>query len=176
MLKKHEESRSERETHGRQTLSQDLNEILANQYVTFTKTLNFHWNLVGIQFSAVHEFLEKQYKSLLEMMDELAERIRYLHGRPLGTVKEMELVASVPEDPGHFPSIPEMLADLCQDHEEISRQIQVLLEDEERIGGDKVSEDLLMKLQGQHQKMIWMLRSHFEKPRSSREREFSRMN
>lgn len=146
----------------RADLSACLNEILANQYVIFTKTLNFHWNLTGPQFYSIHVFLEEQYKELLEMMDKLAERIRYLNGRPLGTVKEMELVASVDEDPGYFPSIQRMLGELYRDHEEVNRQIEALLNDEELIEGDKVTEDVLISLGKHHQKMIWMLRSHFE--------------
>src|SRR5690606_29167812 len=125
-------------------------------------TLNFHWNLTGSRFYSIHVFLEEQYKKLLGMMDNLAERIRYLNGRPLGTVKEMELVASVDEDPGYFPGIDRMLSELYRDHQEVNRQIEALLSDEDLIGNDKVTEDTLISLGQNHQKMIWMLRSHFE--------------
>lgn len=141
-------------------LVNEMNELLANEYLLFTQTLNFHWNLVGSRFYSVHVFLEKQYRDLLDMMDDLAERIRYLNGRPLGTLKEMKSQATLSEDPGYIPGISTMLSELTESHEAINEQIQKVLDEEKAFETDKVTEDFLIGLQAKHQKMIWMLRSH----------------
>ena len=156
----------------REQITDKLNSLLANEYVVFTKTLNYHWNVVGARFYPIHVFLGDQYKELLSMMDELAERIRFLNGHPMGTVQEMEHAASVPEQPGHFPSITQMLSELCDGHERIDQQIQSILN--EGLSDDAVTEDLLIQLQGKHQTMIWMLRSHYvSEPTSLKEEEKS---
>ena len=35
-----------------------LNQVLADEFVLYTKTLNFHWNIEGRDFHALHLFLE----------------------------------------------------------------------------------------------------------------------
>ncbi|HRO68327.1 MAG TPA: DNA starvation/stationary phase protection protein [Pseudobdellovibrionaceae bacterium] len=141
-------------------LVQELNQLLANEYLLFTRTLNFHWNVVGPRFHSIHVFLEEQYKELLEMTDEVAERIRYLGSHPVSTLKEMRSEGSLAEDPGHFPNTTNMLAELCDCHEAINGQIQEVLEKDSAFETDMGTEDLLIQLQRKHQKMIWMLRSH----------------
>lgn len=143
-------------------LVQEMNELLANEYLLFTKTLNYHWNMVGPRFYSLHVFLEGQYKQLLEMTDEVAERIRFLEGRPVSTLKEMKMEGSLPEEPGHFPASRQMLAELYEAHRDIDRQIAEILQTEGAGRPDPVTEDVLIGLLRRHQKMMWMLGSHLE--------------
>lgn len=152
-----------------------LNDVLANQFLVFTKTLNYHWNIVGPRFIAIHEFLDDQYHEQLKMMDSLAERVRYLRAHPVSTVQEVEKDASVSEEPGFYPDTQQMLAELCDGHQEISDQMNDLMcEFEDRL--DFATQDLLVKLQGKHQKMLWMLRAHLEAPKSEVRAEEYRLN
>lgn len=171
-----EESRSQvSDTSTDSEIIERLNDILANQFTVFTKTLNYHWNIVGPRFIAIHEFLDDQYHDQLKMMDSLAERIRYLNAHPVGTLQEVEKDASVPEEPGFYPDTQEMLADLCEGHKEISDQMNDLMcKFEEQL--DFATQDLLVKLQGKHQKMLWMLRAHLETPKSEVRTEDYRLN
>jgi starvation-inducible DNA-binding protein len=50
-----------------------LNALLADEYVLYTNTRNYHWNVVGPQFHDLHKFFESQYEELNEMVDEVAE-------------------------------------------------------------------------------------------------------
>ncbi|HEY3094594.1 MAG TPA: ferritin-like domain-containing protein [Nitrososphaera sp.] len=43
-----------------------LNLRLCDEYVLYTKTRNYHWNVIGPRFSQLHEFFKEQY----EMLDE----------------------------------------------------------------------------------------------------------
>lgn len=44
-----------------------------------------HWNVVGVNFIAVHEMLDPQTDAVRAMSDAVAERIATLGGEPLGT-------------------------------------------------------------------------------------------
>ena len=58
-----------------------LNAVLSDEYVLYTKTRNYHWNVVGPQFNDLHKFFESQYEALNETIDEVAERARTLGGK-----------------------------------------------------------------------------------------------
>lgn len=134
-----------------------LNHILANEFTLFTKTLNYHWNVTGPRFHSLHKFFETQYKELLSVMDEVAERIRILGESPVSTLREMRSDNTIIETPGKFMSADKMINDLLAGHLEIQRQIQNELE---LSGLDKGTEDFLIRLLQTHQKTSWMLKSH----------------
>ena len=50
--------------------------IVSAEYVLYTKTRNYHWNVAGPQFHDLHKFFESQYEELDEIVDEVAERAR----------------------------------------------------------------------------------------------------
>ncbi len=68
------------------TISHTLNVLLADEYVLFTKTYNYHWNVKGSHFHDLHKMLEEQYRELLEIVDEVAERVRALGAPSFGTL------------------------------------------------------------------------------------------
>lgn len=137
-----------------------LNGLLANEYSLFTKTLNYHWNITGKRFHALHTFLGTEYRELLELMDEVAERVRILGHRPLSTVSEMLSVTTLHESPGRVPSADKMLNDLQEDHAEIQKYLKAVLQNEDLFEDDPSTEDFLIKILQKHEKTGWMLRSH----------------
>jgi starvation-inducible DNA-binding protein len=101
-----------------------LNRLLSDEYVLYTKTRNYHWNVTGPQFNDLHKFFESQYEELNEFVDEIAERARQLGGRALGTLAEFAKVARLTEQPGAVPAAKEMLATLLADHEAVIRTLR----------------------------------------------------
>ena len=63
-----------------------LNAILADLHVLYIKTRKFHWDVSGPSFKEYHEFFEEQYTAMEEEIDQVAERIRQLGGRPVATM------------------------------------------------------------------------------------------
>ena len=59
-----------------------LNALLADEYVLYTKTRNYHWNVVGPQFNDLHKLFGEQYEAIDEFVDDIAERAH--PGRPRG--------------------------------------------------------------------------------------------
>ena len=75
-----------------------LNRVLADEYVLYTKTRGYHWNVTGMQFNDFHKFFEAQYTALEGIVDDVAERARTVGGRTLGSLQEMLDQKTLEED------------------------------------------------------------------------------
>ncbi len=138
-----------------------LNSLLANEYGLFTKTLNYHWNITGPRFLTIHSFLETQYKDLLVVMDDIAERVRVLDETPISTVSKMNDKNTLKEMNGEKLSTNQMLSDLFNSSLTIQEEIKFFLkENKEAMGEDPVTEDFLITLLANHEKTSWMYKSH----------------
>ncbi len=147
-----------------------LNALLGDEYVLYTKTRNYHWNVVGSQFNDLHKFFAEQYEALDDFIDEVAERARTLGGHSVATLVEFQEAARLKEHPGEYPAAEEMFDNLLADHETLIRQL--------RVDGDAVASkyhdagtnDFLIGLMEKHEKMAWMLRAFQEGKAPSRAR------
>jgi starvation-inducible DNA-binding protein len=139
-----------------------LNTLLADEYVLYTKTRNYHWNVVGPQFNDLHKFFEAQYTELNDVVDEVAERARAIGGPSAGTLAEFLELARVKERPGDRPAATKMIATLLADHEAIICTLRSDLETCAATYHDAGTSDFLTGLMERHEKMAWMLRAFLE--------------
>lgn len=142
-------------------IAKKLSHFCADTFVVYVKTLNFHWNMRGVEFFQFHKLLEDQYKDLAEGIDAIAERIRMLgHFAPASMQEFLEL-AHLKESHAKL-SQEEMIQELAKDHELLVIQLQKLIAfvDENL---DQGSSDLLADRIRFHSKSGWLLRSHLEK-------------
>ena len=139
-----------------------LNKLLSDEYILYTKTRNYHWNVTGPDFSELHKFFEAQYEELDDIIDEVAERARSLGGRSFGTLAEFLKQASLEEQPGKVPAAAKMIRNLLEDHEALAVQLRKDLETCSGKYKDMGTSDFLTGLMEQHEKMAWMLRSYLE--------------
>lgn len=138
-----------------------LRHLLADTYLLYLKTQNFHWNVTGSHFTSLHHLFEEQYVQLAEAADLLAERIRALQAIAPGSFAEFLKLTSLKEASGE-PTASEMVASLLNDHEALSASIEDLLKSIEN-EGDEVTTDMLIQRKTEHDKTAWMLRSVLEK-------------
>jgi starvation-inducible DNA-binding protein len=136
-----------------------LNTLLSDEYLLYTKTRNYHWNVTGPQFNDLHKFFEEQYTELNEIVDDVAERARSLDGWAFGTLTEFSQHTRLTEHPGKYPKAREMIANLRADHEAIIRQLRTDLETCADKYHDIGTNDFLTGLMEKHEKMSWMLRA-----------------
>jgi starvation-inducible DNA-binding protein len=139
-----------------------LSALLADEYVLYTKTRNYHWNVVGPQFNDLHKFFQDQYEALDDVVDEVAERARMLGGHAIGTLAEFAQLTRLKEHPARYPDAREMIADLLGDHEAIIRTLRRDLETAAEPHRDMGTNDFLTGLMERHEKMAWMLRAFLE--------------
>jgi starvation-inducible DNA-binding protein len=139
-----------------------LNQVLADLSVLYIKTRNYHWNVIGMHFSTLHDLFEEQYNQLEATIDEVAERIRMLGERPLGTMSEFVSQASIKEHPGVYPTEQAMVSNLLNDHELCIRYLRENVNTSETQFDDVGTTDFLTGLLQQHEKTAWMLRAHLD--------------
>jgi starvation-inducible DNA-binding protein len=133
--------------------------LLADEFVLYTKTRNYHWNVVGPQFNDLHKFFEAQYEKLEEFIDEVAERARSLGVPALGSMQAFLKHTRLKEQMGAPPTAMDMIANLLADHETIIRALRKDLDVVSETFGDEGTTDFVTALMEEHEKMAWMLRA-----------------
>ena len=136
-----------------------LNSLLSDEYVLYTKTRNFHWNVTGPNFSELHKFFQAQYEELDGIVDEVAERARSLGGTSFGSLAEFLKHTKLKESAGKLSGAKSMLGSLITDHEAVIQKLRHDLEECAQKHDDMGTSDFLTGLMEQHEKMAWMLRS-----------------
>ena len=72
-----------------------VNKQVANWTVMYVKLHNYHWYVKGKDFFTLHEKFEELYNETATYIDDLAERLLALNGKPIGTMTESLKTASV---------------------------------------------------------------------------------
>lgn len=143
----------------RQEIANTLNKLLANEFVLYTKTLKYHWNVTGKLFGPLHSFFGDQYAQLLECIDATAERIRTIGFIPYGTLQEFSSHATLKEEPNINPNDTGMIKNLLEDHETIIQELRNFIDLSSKLN-DMGTNNFLSDLLEKHEKMAWMLRAH----------------
>jgi starvation-inducible DNA-binding protein len=126
------------------------------------KTRNYHWNVTGPQFRSLHEMLEEFYQKLAPLADDVAERVRMMGGRAIGTMAEFSQQTRLSEQPGDAPEARRMVENLLADHEQIIRDLRQDVDVCSDELNDQGTADFLTGLMEQHEKMAWMHRAFLE--------------
>ena len=140
-----------------------LSKLLADEYVLYTKTRNYHWNVTGSDFSEYHKMFQEQYDEIDGDIDDVAERIRSLGAPSPGTLHEFVATTRLEEeqDSQAHPSAAVMTQNLLSDHEKIIQTLRQDVVSCEKYN-DVGTEDFLTGLIEKHEKTAWMLRSILE--------------
>lgn len=93
-----------------------LNHLLANLVVEYHKLQNFHWYIKGSDFFTVHAKLEDYYNDINKAVDEVAESILMLEGKPLASLKDFAANASIKEAEAQFIKSDIVLAEVEKDY------------------------------------------------------------
>ncbi|HVJ11384.1 MAG TPA: Dps family protein [Burkholderiales bacterium] len=148
-------------TKDRAAIAKGLSRLLADTYVVYLKTHNFHWNVEGPMFQTLHQMFMEQYTETWNAIDLVAERIRSLGHYAPGTYKEYLELARVKETQGQ-PRAEQMVRLLIEGQEAIVRTAREVLPIAEK-ADDQPTLDLLTQRMQVHEKNAWMLRSLLKK-------------
>jgi starvation-inducible DNA-binding protein len=128
----------------RADIAQGLSRMLADTYLLYLKTHNFHWNVEGPMFQTLHTMFMAQYTEAWNAIDPIAERIRALGHYAPGTYKEYLKLGSIKETDG-VPKAEKMVLPIAEG------------------ANDQPTLDLLTQRMDVHEKNAWMLRSLLKK-------------
>ncbi len=147
-------------TADRKHIADGLSGFLADSYTLYLKTHNFHWNVTGPMFNALHNMFEAQYTEQWTALDEIAERIRALGFNAPGSYAEFTRLSSITEEAGLTDTADwrEMVRQLVVGNEAVCRTARKVLDIADD-ADDAPTEDLLTQRLQTHEKYAWMLRS-----------------
>jgi len=143
-------------------IAHSLSQILADEYVLYTKTKKAHWNVEGADFYNKHLFFEQQYEQLDEIIDNVAERIRILGHYAPASLKEYLNLTHLSEHPIEKNDSLSHMKELLADHESILIHLRENISNFAEILRDLGTSDYITGLMETHEKMAWMLRSHLK--------------
>jgi starvation-inducible DNA-binding protein len=144
----------------RREIADGLASMLSDTYALYVKTQNFHWNVTGPMFRALHEMFDEQYHELASALDDIAERIRALGQTAPGSFSQFAKLTSIGEETS-VPAAEEMVRQLVLGHEAVVRTARTVFSTAEE-AGDQVTMDMLAERMQVHEKQAWMLRSLLE--------------
>lgn len=142
-------------------LQEVLNRQIAGWSVLYTKLHNFHWYVQGPHFFTLHAKFEELYNLATANMDEVAERLLAIGGRPVATMTEQLRLSPIEEAQGQLSAermVESVVADL-RTMVEVTRQgIHEAGEAE-----DNATEDMLIGFTAALDKEVWMLNAFLGK-------------
>jgi starvation-inducible DNA-binding protein len=136
-------------------LASILNKQIANWSVLYIKLHNYHWYVKGGQFFTLHAKFEEFYNEAGVHVDELAERLLAIGGKPVATMKECLELSSVQEANGN-ESAEEMVQTIINDFSIIIGELKEGMS----LAGEKDDEttgDMLLAIHSGLEKHVWML-------------------
>ncbi len=143
-------------------IAQELRQLLADVFVLYVKTKNFHWHMSGPHFRDYHLLLDEQAGELFGMTDEIAERARKLGGASLRSISDIARHQRLQDNDA--PCVPpqDMLAELTTDNRELTRSLRHSHEVCDR-HGDVATTSLIENWIDQAERRTWFLFETAEK-------------
>jgi starvation-inducible DNA-binding protein len=103
-----------------------LRALLADVFVLYLKTKNFHWHMSGPHFRDYHLMLDEQSDQIFAMTDPIAERARKLGGMALRSIGQIAREQRIADNDADFVSPEGMLAELRQDNQQLVAEMRAL--------------------------------------------------
>lgn len=138
-------------------ITEGLSHLLADSYMLYIKTHNFHWNVEGPMFNTLHLMFMGQYTEIWNALDLIAERIRALGAYAPGTYAQFSAMTKIIES-SKVPKATKMVEELLAGHEIVAQTARSIFAAAEE-AHDEATCDLLTQRLQIHEKTAWMLRS-----------------
>jgi starvation-inducible DNA-binding protein len=139
------------------SISDSLNDLLANYHIHYQKLRNFHWTVYGKNFFELHRQFEEMYNEAKVDIDEIAERILILGTLPLGTLHAYLKTSTIKEVVQPL-SPAAMVGELVKDKDVLTAKMRETIHLATE-AGDEGTVDLLSTYLKNQEKRQWMLRA-----------------
>jgi starvation-inducible DNA-binding protein len=137
-----------------------LSDSQSSLFVLFHKTWAYHWNVVGSDFTQLHQLFGEEYNTMFEEIDRISEHMRYLNIKPLSSLSRMLEVTQIQESPSSTGAT-EMLQELLNDNIKFCELMQEISEESEE-QKQYATANLVQDLMESHGKFVWQLKSHLQ--------------
>lgn len=137
-------------------ITEALNRLLADAYVLYVKTKNFHWHVTGSHFRDYHLLFDEHADAIFESIDPLAERVRRIGGTTIRSISHIGALQSLDDDNQEFVKPEQMIGRLLEDNRRMAEQQRSAIELCER-SDDTPTANLLQDFLDRTEKRIWFL-------------------
>jgi starvation-inducible DNA-binding protein len=100
-------------------ISNNLRQLLADVFVLYLKTKNFHWHMTGHHFRDYHLLLDEHAEQLFAMTDDIAERARKLGGTTLHSISDIGGHQRLKDNNEETVAPNDMLLELAADNQQL---------------------------------------------------------
>jgi starvation-inducible DNA-binding protein len=140
----------------KKALADALNGLLADYYVLYLKTKNFHWHVTGPHFHDYHLLFDTHAAELIATTDMVAERVRKLGQSTLTSIGSIAAKQTLADNDAKTVGADKMLAELHADNETLIVQLKAAKELAED-AGDNATDGLLDDWTDQAEQRTWFL-------------------
>jgi starvation-inducible DNA-binding protein len=105
-------------------IAAELRLLLADVFVLYVKTKNFHWHMSGRHFRDYHLLLDKQADQIFAMADDVAERGRKLGSYSLRSIGDIARHQRLKDNDLEIVAPEDMLAELRGDNQQLVRSLR----------------------------------------------------
>lgn len=109
---------------GVNAIVKQLNGVVANAFVLYVKTKNFHWHLSGPNFRDFHKMLDEQAEQIYASIDPLAERVRKIGGTTITSISHIAKLQSLSDNNEVFVAPTDMLLELLNDNKKVAEDMR----------------------------------------------------
>jgi len=102
-------------------ITAELRRLLADTFVLYLKTKNFHWHMSGQHFRDYHLLLDEHSDQLFGATDEIAERARKIGGTTLRSIGDISRHQRLKDNDEERVTPKKMLAELATDNRALMR-------------------------------------------------------
>ena len=138
-----------------------LNDRLADAIDLQSQVKQAHWNVKGPNFIALHELFDKISDTVLEEIDEIAERITTLGGTAEGTVAVSAKRSKLKNYPLSITAGRDHLFYLSTQIAAFGKAVRSAVEDTAKLG-DADTADLFTGISRDLDKHLWFLEAHLQ--------------
>jgi starvation-inducible DNA-binding protein len=144
------------------TLTDNMQKVLVDLIELAGQGKQAHWNVVGKNFRDTHRILDEIIEATREFSDEVAERMRALHGIPDGRSDTVSATTTLPEFPNGEVVTSDVIDLVTQRLEAVVHTMREVHDqvDEE----DPTSSDILHEIIEKLEQFAWMVSAENRTP------------
>jgi starvation-inducible DNA-binding protein len=105
-------------------ISNALRQLLADVFVLYLKTKNFHWHMRGRHFRDYHLLLDEHAQQIFAMTDDIAERGLKIGGTTLRSIGDISRHQRLKDNDEESVTPEDMLAELRSDNQQLTRYLR----------------------------------------------------
>lgn len=139
-----------------------LNQQVSNFAVLTEKIHHYHYYVSGPSFFTLHNELREEFKFSFQKVDDFAERLLMIGGKPVTTLREYLDLTTLVENQKEFKDPQHMIEGLISDYRQLVSELKAGIALAEN-ANDPVTEDFFIGIIEYYEERIWQFNAFLGK-------------